>query len=149
MAQYVEYFPNISPRLIISKTVGGPMRVVSWGREFRDAAHVAIVPGRVGNESKPMRVRLIQCDTGLLLGMCIIKKLGLSINLTLRRVNSKSDRANGNRRLRTVKNHWVFPLPPTSSAYAKGWGFFREIDSRPIDVLTVKEDPGVDFEAKR
>ena len=60
----------------------------------------------------------------------------------------KSDGPNGRRYLRTLKSP-VASSPPTSRPYAQLRDYFQKMGNRAVEVLTVSDDSGCDFEEKK
>ena len=92
----------------------------------------------VDGHFKPVKIRLINGETELLLGMDIIRKLRLAVDLG-------SDRfqvGQGEWEAMTFndKHRWVFPLVPNACAFAKLDQYFRKMQAKEIDVLHTQGD---------
>ena len=87
------------------------------------------------NESKPTTVRLNQGNNELLLGMHIIKQLGLAVNFTMDAF--QTGQTEWKWRLWTMKiaGYVLFSRHPV---LARDWGLFREMGNLTGDVLMVR-----------
>ena len=102
-------------------------------RQRRTAGASTVLPIWANGVFRSLRVRLILGKTELLLGMHIVKKLGV-------RVCFGSDRFNvgqGEWEMMTFseKRHWVLPLVPTAYDYAQLGEYFGKLQEAEIEVL--------------
>ena len=99
-----------------------------------------VVPIWANGIFKPALVRLIRCKSELLLGMDIVRALDIAVIFGGDRC--KFGLVGWGMMTSNGKNHWVFPLCPTSCAYAKSNGYFGKLRGSEIDVLEVQGDFG-------
>ena len=83
--------------------------------------------------SRPVRVRVIRGKAELLTGMHIVKKLGAAVCFGIDRFNV--GQFEWERMAFNGKRHWVFPLVPTASDYAKLGGYIGELQKSAIEGL--------------
>ena len=83
-----------------------------------------MLPIWINDAFRPVRVRLIDGITELLLGLEIIRKLDIAVVFG----GNHFRVGQGELKMMTYneKNHWVFPLAPTACAYAKLNDYFWE-----------------------
>ena len=88
--------------------------------------------------SKPVRVMLIHGTAELLSGMDIVTQLDITVRFGGDQF--KVGKRECGMMTFSGNHHWVFPLVPTSSAYAKLNGYFGKLRSSKIEVLQAQGD---------
>ena len=98
------------------------------------------LPIWVNGSFRPVRVRRIRGKNELLPGMHIVKKHGAQVCFGCDRFNV----GHGEWKMMTFneENRWVFPLVPTSCAYAKLDGYFGKLRKSEIHALQIQGDFG-------
>ena len=99
-----------------------------------------LTPMWVGNNSRPVRVRLIGGDAELIFGVGIIEKMRIKGDFGKRNFHV------GHREEQVVTrsggNRWVFALPPTASGRKKLAEYLAKMENCDLDVLAVRADFG-------
>ena len=104
----------------------------------RDSDSSTVMPIWVGGYFRLVRIRLINGDAELLLGIDIIRKLRLAVDFGRGRFQVGQGEWEG--ATFNDKYRWVFPLVPTACAYAKSDDYFRKMQKKQIEVLQTQGD---------
>ena len=125
MRRYKDYPRAILPKIPeIYKSAARRLKFVCGDQELRGSGDAIISPIRDGGQFRPVRVRLIGGDAGLLLRMDIIGKLCIAVDF--RKRNAHIGNGVWKAMARNGEDRWVFHLSPNASGYTKLGTYFRE-----------------------
>ena len=125
MSRCVGYLKSFYPKIKLYKRTNYLWNLFLGGQQGRVSVKSTVIPIWVLDTFKPVRARLIEGETELLLCLDIIRKLAITVEF-----GSDHFRVGqGELEMMTYngKHHWLFPLAPTSCAYAKLDGYFWKI----------------------
>ena len=114
----------LSQKTNLAKYKEGVLRFIFGNHQGRNSESSTIMPIWVDGDFKPVKIRLIDGKTELLLGMDVIRKLQLTVDFGSERFQV----GQGEWEAMTFndKHHWVFPLVPNARAYKKLEQYFRK-----------------------
>ena len=119
------YLGSFYPKTNLVKFKENVLRFVFGNHQGRDSDSSTVMPIWVDGDFRPVKIRLINGKTELLLGMGIIKKLRSTVDFSCERF--QVGQREWKWRTFNEKHRWVFPPVPTACAYAKLDGYFRKM----------------------
>ena len=140
LRKYLEYPKRFGPHASVVTTKAEMLRLVIGRREGRGSEMGAPIPLWADGKSKQAIGRLIRGKSELLSGMGITKKLDLAANFG--RNQSKVGQSEWAMMTFSEKHRLVFPLSPTSCAYAKLNVYFGKLRSSEIEVPQLQGEFG-------